>query len=96
MNEDLSHILELTYPEMLCTGFRFTEGPLWGPDGFIYFVDLRRDLQLRWSRQTGTEIVRRDSGEGNGTTFDANGRMLMCEGGRRRVTRKEDDGSWVV
>ena len=95
MNEDLSHILELTYPEMLCTGFRFTEGPLWGRDGFIYFVDLRRDLQLRWSRQTGTEIVRRDSGEGNGTTFDANGRMLMCEGGRRRVTRQEEDGSWV-
>ena len=95
MNEDLSHILEVTYPEMACTGFRFTEGPLWGPDGFIYFVDLRRNLQLRWSRKTGTQIVRRDSGEGNGTTFDADGRMLMCEGGRRRVTRQMDDGTWV-
>ncbi len=95
MNEDLSHILEVTYPEMACTGFRFTEGPLWAPDGFIYFVDLRRNLQLRWSRATGTQIVRRDSGEGNGTTFDKQGRMLMCEGGRRRVTRKMDDGEWV-
>ena len=95
MNEDLAHILEVTYPEMACTGFRFTEGPLWGPDGFIYFVDLRRNLQLRWSRKTGTQIVRRDSGEGNGTTFDADGRMLMCEGGRRRVTRQMDDGTWV-
>jgi gluconolactonase len=95
LNEDLSHILEVTYPEMACTGFRFTEGPLWGTDGFIYFVDLRRNLQLRWSRQTGTQIVRRDSGEGNGTTFDADGRMIMCEGGRRRVTRQMDDGTWV-
>ena len=95
MNENLSHILEITYPEMACTGFRFTEGPLWGPDGFIYFVDLRRNLQLRWSRKTGTQIVRRDSGEGNGTTFDSDGRMLMCEGGRRRVTRQQDDGTWV-
>ena len=94
MNEELSHILEITYPEMACTGFRFTEGPVWGPDGFIYFVDLRRDLQLRWSRRTGIQIVRRDSGEGNGTTFDANGQMLMCEGGRRRVTRKADDDTW--
>ena len=42
MNEELSHILETTYPEMAATGFRFTEGPLWGPDGFIYFVDIRR------------------------------------------------------
>ena len=95
MNEDLSHILETTYPEMLCTGFRFTEGPLWGPDGFIYFVDIRRNLQIRWSRATGSQIVRRDSGEGNGTTFDSAGRMIMCEGGRRRVTRKMNDGSWV-
>jgi len=95
LNEDLSHILEVTYPEMACTGFRFTEGPLWGPDGFIYFVDIRRDLQLRWSRATGTQIVRTDSGEGNGTTFDINGRMIMCEGGRRRVTRQQDDGTWA-
>ena len=95
MNEHLSHILETTYPEMACTGFRFTEGPLWGPDGFIYFVDLRRNLHLRWSRRTGTQIVRRDTGEGNGTTFDKQGRLIMCEGGRRRVTRKEDDGTWV-
>ena len=95
MNQELSHILEVTYPEMAATGFRFTEGPLWGPDGFIYFVDIRRDLQLRWSRSTGSQIVRRDTGEGNGTTFDAEGRMLMCEGGRRRVTQKEHDGQWV-
>ena len=95
MNEELSHILEATYPEMAATGFRFTEGPLWGPDGFIYFVDIRRDLQLRWSRSTGSQIVRRDTGEGNGTTFDGEGRMIMCEGSRRRVTRKEHDGRWV-
>ena len=95
MNEELSHILEVTYPEMAATGFRFTEGPLWGPDGFIYFVDIRRDLQLRWSRSTGSQIVRRDTGEGNGTTFDAEGRMVMCEGSRRRVTRREQDGTWV-
>ena len=46
MNEDLSHILELTYPEMACTGFRFTEGPLWGPDGFIYLLTDSSDGQI--------------------------------------------------
>ena len=34
-------ILESAEPERLATGFKFTEGPLWHPDGFWYFVDLR-------------------------------------------------------
>ena len=44
---------------------------------------------------TGSQIAREDTGEGNGTTFDKQGRMLMCEGSRRRVTRQEADGQWV-
>ncbi len=88
-------LLETPHPEMAATGFRFTEGPLWSGDGFIYFVDIRRSLQFAWSRSTGSRVAREDTGEGNGTTFDAEGRMLMCEGGRRRVTRKEADGQWV-
>ena len=96
MNSELSSIIETPHPEMLATGFRFTEGPLWNNDGFIYFVDIRKSRQLRWSRATGSQIAREDTGEGNGTTFDGQGRMLMCEGGRRRITRKEPDGAWVT
>ena len=95
MNDEIQSIFESTYPEMAATGFRFTEGPLWNQDGFIYFVDIRRNLQFRWSRMTGSQIAREDTGEGNGTTFDKQGRMLMCEGSRRRVTRQEADGQWV-
>ena len=36
-------MLETTEAERLATGFIFTEGPLWHPDGFWYFVDLRRN-----------------------------------------------------
>ena len=50
MNDEIQSIFESTYPEMAATGFRFTEGPLWNQDGFIYFVDIRRNLQFRWSR----------------------------------------------
>ncbi|SVE20401.1 uncharacterized protein METZ01_LOCUS473255, partial [marine metagenome] len=76
MNEQFSKILRAPYAEMLATGFGFTEGPVWGKDGFIYFVDIRTSRQLRWSRKTGTEIVRTNTGEGNGTTFDRLGRMV--------------------
>jgi gluconolactonase len=33
------------------------------------------------------ELVRANTGEGNGTTFDLQGRLVVCEGGNRRVTR---------
>jgi hypothetical protein len=36
-------VLETTEADRLATGFIFTEGPLWHPDGFWYFVDLRRN-----------------------------------------------------
>jgi len=38
------------------------------------------------------EVVRSDTGEGNGTTFDLQGRLAICEGGNRRITRWSADG----
>src|SRR6516164_9432576 len=40
----LDDILEPGPAERLATGFVFTEGPSWHPDGFYYFVDIRRSL----------------------------------------------------
>jgi gluconolactonase len=92
----LDEILETTEAEQQATGFVFTEGPSWHPDGFYYFVDIRRSLLLRLRPGGAAEIVRRDTGEGNGTTFDLDGRLVMCEGGNRRVTRMAADGSIAV
>jgi gluconolactonase len=92
----LDDILETTTAERLATGFGFTEGPSWHPDGFYYFVDIRKSLLYRLRPGGTPEIVRRDTGEGNGTTFDLAGRLVMCEGGNRRVTRMAADGSVAV
>jgi gluconolactonase len=92
----LDDILETATAERLATGFGFTEGPAWHTDGFYYFVDIRKSV-LHRLRPGGTpEIVRRDTGEGNGTTFDLVGRLVMCEGGNRRVTRMSADGAIAV
>ena len=96
MTTSISEILESEQPERLGTGFVFTEGPVWHTDGSLYFVDIRRSLLLRWSRSGGVDVVREETGEGNGTTFDRQGRMVMCEGANRRVTRQEADGRWGV
>jgi gluconolactonase len=92
----LDEILDSDEAERLAIGFGFTEGPSWHPDGFYYFVDIRRSL-LHRLRPGGTpEVVRSDTGEGNGTTFDLEGRLVMCEGGNRRVTRIAADGSSIA
>ena len=87
----LPDVLEATDPERLATGFIFTEGPLWHPDGWWYFVDLRRNQLLRLVPGGSPELVRSTIG-GNGTTFDLDGRLIVCEGDDRRLTRMGADG----
>jgi gluconolactonase len=87
----LSDILETTTFERAATGFVFTEGPLWHPDGFFYFVDVRSSALYRMILGQAPQLVRKTAG-GNGTTFDMQGRIINCEGDGRRVTRTEHDG----
>ena len=88
MADALSAILETTAAERLATGFVFTEGPLWHPDGFYYFVDVRASVLYRLTPGRPYEVVREKTGGGNGTTFDLQGRLVLCEGENRRVTRR--------
>jgi len=88
---DLPDILETREAERLAGGFTFTEGPLWHPDGFYYFVDLRANKLYRITPGQKPELVRTTQ-EGNGTTFDLQGRVIHCEGAGRCVTRLHADG----
>jgi gluconolactonase len=92
---DLPDILETTEAVQLATGFKFTEGPLWHPEGFFYFVDLRSNKLYRITPGQKPQLVR-ETEEGNGTTFDLHGRLVHCEGGRRAVTRLDHDGKLDV
>jgi len=96
MADALSAILETTAAERLATGFVFTEGPLWHPDGFYYFVDVRASMLYRINPGRPHEVVREKTGGGNGTTFDLQGRLVLCEGDNRRVTRQSADGRFEV
>jgi gluconolactonase len=92
----MSAILETTQAERLGTGFVFTEGPLWHPDGFYYFVDVRASMLYRVTPGRSHEVVREKTGGGNGTTFDLHGRLVLCEGDNRRVVRQASDGRFEV
>jgi len=92
MNDALAAIFESREAERLATGFVFTEGPLWHPDGFYYFVDVRSSVLYRIVPGRAPEVVRDKTGGGNGTTFDLERRLVLCEGDKRRVTRMAADG----
>ena len=94
--DGLSQILEAGEAERLATGFVFTEGPLWHPDGFYYFVDVRASMLYRITPGRPHEVVREKTGGGNGTTFDLQGRLILCEGDNRRVTRRATDDRFEV
>jgi len=89
--ETLSDLLETTRLEKIAFGYVFTEGPLWHPDGFWWFVDIRDSKLFRMVPGRQPELVRETQG-GNGTTFDLQGRLINCEGEGKRLTRTEPDG----
>lgn len=95
MHSELTNVIESAEAERLATGFVFTEGPLWHPDGYWLFVDVRASLIYRLSPGGQPEVIREHSGGSNGMTFDLQGRRLICEGDNRQVTRLESDGTYT-
>ena len=87
-----------TKPELLVTGFVFTEGPLWHPDGILYVsdVDAQVHYKVRLEQKVITEVIRDGSGGANGAVFDKDGCLVICEQDARRVVRYEPDGSITV
>jgi gluconolactonase len=83
-------VLQTTQAEKVATGFIFTEGPLWHPDGHWFFVDIRLNKLYRLTIGQKAELVRQTGG-GNGTTFDLKGQLIVCEGDDRRVTRMDEN-----
>lgn len=78
----------------------FVEGPAWHPTGNVYFTDPGNNRIMRRDGKGVMHIFRQPSGRANGLVFDAQGRLIACEGagegGNRRVTRTELDGTITV
>ncbi|MGF1678108.1 MAG: SMP-30/gluconolactonase/LRE family protein [Candidatus Methylacidiphilales bacterium] len=85
-----------TLPQQLATGFQFTEGPAFSPDGILYFTDIPRHTIHTWSPSHATGVFNSESEGSNGLAFDAQGRLLACQGSGRRLVRYEKDGSLTV
>jgi gluconolactonase len=76
-------------------GVCFLEGPAWHASGDLYFSDIAGSRILKMAPDGTVSVFRADSGRTNGNTFDAQGRLISCEGaefgpgGRRRIVRTD-------
>lgn len=98
-----------TKVQKVADGFRFTEGPVWHPDGFLLFSDPNTNTIYRYnpdnndvtvylshSGYTGADIGEYGQPGSNGLAIDKEGRLLVCQHGNRRVIRHEKKGPVTV
>jgi gluconolactonase len=87
----------------------WTEGPVWvGDGGYLLFSDVVKNAIYRWKEGQGESIFMRQSGYtapepfagpepgSNGLAIDSHGRLVFCQHGNRRISRREPDGSLTV
>lgn len=80
--------------QQIGAGFKFTEGPAWDGQRYVYFSDIPNAHVIRYDTQTGIGIVFvPDSGSSNGLMFNRDGQLLMCQHAARQVGRLEADGT---
>jgi len=82
--------------EKVATGFLFTEGPLWHPQGWLLFSDMPGDHLRKWSAAEGVTTFRKPCNQSNGLAWDREGRLLACEHASSTLTRTEASGRITV
>ncbi len=90
--------------EKVATGFTFTEGPLWRPDGVLWFSDVPGNLVRSVTPGGDVKVILQNAGGSvsappgafigpNGMIADKDGGVLLCQHGNRRIVRVATDMS---
>jgi gluconolactonase len=93
--------------EVLADGLAWTEGPVWDKKGGrVLFSNIPANEINEWTAAAGMKLFLKPSGYSgsapftgrepgsNGLTFDALGRLVLCQHGNRQIARLEKDGSF--
>ncbi len=79
-------------------GYSFPEGPAIDKEGTLFFSDARGNTISKWSGGKA-EVVLNDTQAGNGTAFDKQGNLYICQGGGQAILKMTPDGNatqWVT
>ncbi len=86
-----------TPPKQLCTGFLWTEGPVYFAEtDTLLFSDIPNNRMMQWRRGDGASEFLRPAEFTNGHIRDGDGHLVSCEHGGRRVIRRFEDGTVEV
>jgi gluconolactonase len=89
--------------EVVASGFDWSEGPVWDKKGgYLLFSDIPRNAIMKWKEGEGVSVFMKPSGYtgvaewkpepgSNGLVIDAQGRLILCEHGDRRISRLEPE-----
>jgi YD repeat-containing protein len=82
--------------EKVAGDFKFVEGPVWSPEGYLLFSDIPANQIIKYVPGSAPTVFREPSGNSNGLTYDPSGRLVICEHTNRRVSRLDADGKVTV
>ncbi|MEP6714972.1 MAG: SMP-30/gluconolactonase/LRE family protein [Terriglobia bacterium] len=88
--------------ERVATGFTFTEGPLWRPEGVLWFSDVPGNVIRSVTPAGEVKVIMQNAGGTvsappgafigpNGMISDKDGTVLLCQHGNRRIVRVGSD-----
>ena len=81
--------------EKVAGGFGFTEGPVWDPKGFLYVSDEEKNRLSRVYPDGRVETVL-EIGDPDGSTLDAQGRLVTTASVLRAIIQVDPDGKYKV
>jgi gluconolactonase len=101
LDPELDRILDPHTPiEVIATGIRWAEGPVWVPKGgYLLFSDPPANIAYRWKQGEGKTAFLKPSGlagpipagvreaGSNGMVLDGQGRLVMADSGTRAIAR---------
>ncbi len=74
----------------------FAEGPVWSREGYLLYSDAPNNKIVKLTPGERPVVFREDTKGTNGLTYDAQGRLYLCESVSRRLTRLDKKGNLEV
>jgi gluconolactonase len=82
--------------QVVATGMRFADGPVWSLEDFLLFSDTVTDKQHKFTPGKGVSEIGSHTGGTAGNAYDDKGNLYTCEFRERRVTRTSKSGKAEV
>ena len=82
--------------QVVASGMRFADGPVWSLEDFLLFSDTVTDKQHKFTPGKGVSEIGTRPGGTAGNAYDEKGNLYTCEFRERRITRTAKNGKMEV